>query len=259
MLKDESAIAIPLRIWSHCQQRRTDKLPDDVDAIGAISRRDMQGKQILEALLDSGFVERKDGHLIVHDFSMHNAKLIANWENGKRAKRRGRTAEANGSQSRIGLCQREATGKPTEANHDLATPDQSRVDQSRVDQSRVDQSRVDQSRVEEDSHSESECDELHRFLITLPGFERFSYEDDLKARRSWPGLNYRRVAEDMAPAVHNQVGGVKNPYAWWMKALSRASYARFGKDGPPEPKKKRAAWRPEEEDQDEIPGRNGQA
>ena len=88
LLDDQSAPLVLIRIWSHCQNRKTHQLPtDNPSAIKAICKSDHDAQKLYDALLETGFLVHEDGFLIAHDWSDVNASLIANWENGKKGGR----------------------------------------------------------------------------------------------------------------------------------------------------------------------------
>ena len=85
---DEAAPVYLLRLWAHCQNRRTaafENLPQA--ALKALCRFPGHPNKLESSLAASGFVRREDQILIVVGWEEYNASLIANWENGKRGGR----------------------------------------------------------------------------------------------------------------------------------------------------------------------------
>ena len=75
-----------LRLWAHCQNRKTHIFRNlTVQALKALCRFSGKAEDLEAALLGSGYIRHEDGALVVHQWDEHNATLIANWENGKKA------------------------------------------------------------------------------------------------------------------------------------------------------------------------------
>jgi hypothetical protein len=94
-LGDEAAPVYLLRLWAHCQNRKTstfESLPSA--ALKALCRFPGHANKLESSLAASGFVRRDDQALTVVGWDDYNASLIANWENGKRGGRPpGKTAK----------------------------------------------------------------------------------------------------------------------------------------------------------------------
>lgn len=81
---DEAAPVYLLRLWAHCQNRRTasfENLP--ATALKALCRFPGHANKLESSFAASGFVRREGQTLIVCGWEEYNASLIANWENGK--------------------------------------------------------------------------------------------------------------------------------------------------------------------------------
>lgn len=95
MLEDELAPMYIIRLWGHCQNRREwifDGMP--VQATKAICRYQGDAEQFEKALIDCGFLARKEDEITIVGWDEHNASLIANWTNGLRGGRpKGSTKE----------------------------------------------------------------------------------------------------------------------------------------------------------------------
>lgn len=80
---DEMAPIYLIRLWAHCQQRKTsyfDSLP--TVALKAICRFPGDADAFEKALEQCGFVDRTGASLAVLGWDEYNASLIANWTNG---------------------------------------------------------------------------------------------------------------------------------------------------------------------------------
>jgi hypothetical protein len=73
-----------LRLWAHCQNRKSHMfLNFPPEALKAVCRFPDHANKLESWLMTSGFIRREDSRLIVHQWDEYNAKLFANWENGK--------------------------------------------------------------------------------------------------------------------------------------------------------------------------------
>lgn len=85
---EPTAPQMVIRLWSHCQQRRTSRFANLSDcALAAICQTTLKPDAWQDALIEAGFVKKKGDLVIVHDWDVVNASLIANWKNGKKGGR----------------------------------------------------------------------------------------------------------------------------------------------------------------------------
>jgi len=88
LLSDEAAPMYVLRLWAHCQNRKTHVFHNlTMQALKALCRFSGRAEDLEAALLGAGFVRHEAGAMVVHQWDEYNAALIANWENGKKAGR----------------------------------------------------------------------------------------------------------------------------------------------------------------------------
>ncbi len=118
---DEVAPLYLLRLWAHCQNRRTNVLSLTSQALKAICHYSGRPDQLEEALLGAGYLHRDGEILMVHQWDAYNAGLIASWSNGGKGGRP-RKPQQNPAKT-PGL----STGSPAET-------DKSRVDKKRHDE-----------------------------------------------------------------------------------------------------------------------------
>ena len=98
LLDDPSAPLFMIRIWGHCQNRKTSQLPtDNPSAIKAICKSDHDAKKLYDALLETGFLVHEKGFLVAHDWDDVNSSLIRNWSNGKKGGRPAKKTQAKPS------------------------------------------------------------------------------------------------------------------------------------------------------------------
>lgn len=97
---DEVAPVYLLRLWAHCQNRKTstfDGLPQE--ALKALCRFPGHANKLESALVASGFVRRDGQALIVAGFDEYNAGLLASRRNGQNG---GRKRNPDSRRSRAG-------------------------------------------------------------------------------------------------------------------------------------------------------------
>lgn len=76
-------------------------------------------------------------------------------------------------------------------------------------------------------------DEIHQTLTESPNLKGITYDQDLVARKNWPGLDYLAEAK-AAVAKALLLSNLTHPASWWNKQLSDAHMRKnggFRKDG----------------------------
>lgn len=87
LLGTELAPVYVLRLWAHCQQRKTDRFTGwNPDVLASVCRWDGDGKKLWDAMLQT-FLEQDGDDVIAHDWGESNAGLISAWTNGKKGGR----------------------------------------------------------------------------------------------------------------------------------------------------------------------------
>lgn len=87
LLKDERAPIYVIRLWAHCQQRKTDRFTGwNPDVLASVCRWDSDGATLWDAM-GKTFLEIDGEDVVVHGWADTNASLISAWENGKRGGR----------------------------------------------------------------------------------------------------------------------------------------------------------------------------
>lgn len=82
LLDTEAAPNYVIRLWSHCQTRKTNKFPEWSPAIlASVCRWPGDADQFWSAMMQT-FCRHEDGHLVAHEWDEVNASLIAAWSNG---------------------------------------------------------------------------------------------------------------------------------------------------------------------------------
>lgn len=84
---DEMASIYILRLWAHCQVRKSDRFEIPTAGLKAQCRYQGDAQQFEQALTDAGFIERDGKEIIVVGWADQNAALIAAWENGAKGGR----------------------------------------------------------------------------------------------------------------------------------------------------------------------------
>jgi hypothetical protein len=117
---DELAPIYLIRLWAHCQQRKSSSFTSLPTAgIKAICHYQGSAETLEEALIGSGFVTRDGVALHVIGWDEYNASLIANWTNGSKGGR-----PKNNPPITHGL----AMGSPSETHGVTDREDKSRED-----------------------------------------------------------------------------------------------------------------------------------
>lgn len=82
LLETEAAPNYVIRLWSHCQTRKTNRFHEwTPDLLASVCRWPGNSDQFWQAMMQT-FCRYQDGHLIVHQWDEVNASLIAAWGNG---------------------------------------------------------------------------------------------------------------------------------------------------------------------------------
>lgn len=96
----DRALHVLFRLWAHCQseQRGERWRATDAEYLAAVARWEGESGKLLEDLCACGFVEEREGALVIHDWNDHNANLRKSWVNGRyggRPKKPKSSKEAN--------------------------------------------------------------------------------------------------------------------------------------------------------------------
>jgi hypothetical protein len=106
LLGTESAPIYVLRLWAHCQARKTDRFTGwKPDVLASVCRWDGDSKLLWDSMLQT-FTKLDGDALIAHDWAECNASLISAWTNGKLG---GRPKGSKGKKNRP-VNQRETDG-----------------------------------------------------------------------------------------------------------------------------------------------------
>jgi hypothetical protein len=84
---DEAAPLYVIRLWAHCQNRRTWYFDLPAAALKAICRYSGDASRLEQAMTECGFVSRQGVQITVVGWDVYNASLIAAWANGGRGGR----------------------------------------------------------------------------------------------------------------------------------------------------------------------------
>lgn len=83
LLGTETAPLCVLRLWAHCQQRKTDRFTDwEPTVLASVARWDTDGFLLWDALIKCRFIEVDGNVVIVHGWAEANASLFSSWRNG---------------------------------------------------------------------------------------------------------------------------------------------------------------------------------
>ncbi len=80
-----------IRLWAHCQSRKTDRFDPgklNPSILKAITQSRANKEALWNAFTESGFLDQhQDGSIEAHGFYEANASLFSSWENGKKGGR----------------------------------------------------------------------------------------------------------------------------------------------------------------------------
>lgn len=103
-LGDEMAPVYILRLWAHCQARKSDTHAMPPAGLKAQCRCPHDAEKFEQALTEAGFVQRTGADICVLGWAEQNAALLAAWENGSKGGRPKKKPKQNPA---------ETHGKPT--------------------------------------------------------------------------------------------------------------------------------------------------
>lgn len=108
---DEMAPLYVIRLWGHCQTRRSDTFDMPSAGLKALCRYRGDSEKFEAAMVSAGFIERNGGEIHVPKWLEHNSSLVKNWRNGGKGGRpKGEEKEPNGNPNET---QQEPKANPT--------------------------------------------------------------------------------------------------------------------------------------------------
>lgn len=112
---DEKAPMYVMRIWAHCQTRRSTQFEGmSSQGLRALCRYAGDATILEQALTEAGFINRDGDAINVPKWAEHNEKLIANWTNGAKGGRPSKEKAASKSNQQI--TQTKPNSNPTEVH-----------------------------------------------------------------------------------------------------------------------------------------------
>lgn len=103
-IQDQMAPVYLLRLWAHCQERKSDRFVMPTQGLKAQCKFPGDAQVFEAALIEAGFIERDGNSVFVCGWAEKNASLLAAWENGAKG---GRPPKAKPTEN-----QTETHGKP---------------------------------------------------------------------------------------------------------------------------------------------------
>jgi hypothetical protein len=204
LLGDPCAPLYVIRIWAHCQNQRTDVLPQKPDDLRSICKCDVEAKKLKESLISCGFIDEHKKNIVAHGWRDVNKRLFSNRENGKRG----------------GRPHNEPNNNPS-VNDGIPNQNPKRTRSKGI---RVDKSRVDIPPVVPPGDGR-EGDDFHRALIQAEALSGITYRQDLEARRA-AGFSVKdpRLGELVEAATRDAMlmGELDHPAMWWRRFLERS-------------------------------------
>jgi len=193
LLDDPCAPIYVIRLWAHCQNRKTHRFPRvNPSVTKAICHAKCDPQLFHDSMIIAGFIRVEGDVMIAHDWDDVNSSLIANWENGKKG---GRPSKKNPSKTH-GLTQT----KPT---HNPSITDKRREEKIREEQP---PEKVDDELLF--SHPEyrhiSSCEELNKISI----------ESYLHIKQSFPKVRHEEVVKMAVLKAKDPDKEIKSQFQW---------------------------------------------
>jgi len=113
-LGDPTAPLCILRLWAHCQERKSDTFVMPTRGLKAQCKFQGDADAFERALTEAGFIRRDGENIVVCGWAEKNASLIAAWENGKGGGRPRKARNPEETQGKPTGYQSETQGKPNE-------------------------------------------------------------------------------------------------------------------------------------------------
>jgi hypothetical protein len=83
-LAGDAGVLCLLRLWGHCQNRKSQKFDGSAAIVSAIALWDGEPEKLENALIESKYAIREGDTFILHEWEQHNRKLVTSYENGKK-------------------------------------------------------------------------------------------------------------------------------------------------------------------------------
>ena len=81
-LDDMCAPIYIMRLWAHCQTRRSDRFAMPARGLKAQCRYPGDAQKFEDVLIDAGYIAREGDSVVVIGWLEKNASLVKNWTNG---------------------------------------------------------------------------------------------------------------------------------------------------------------------------------
>lgn len=188
---DEMAPMYIMRLWAHCQSRKSDRHAMPPAGLKAQCRAPHDAATFEQALIEAGFVERDGKDVVVLGWAEQNASLLAAWENGAKGGRPKKEPKENPR-----VPDQEPTGNPTVTHGEPgANPDE-----------------TDKSREEKNSSS-LRSEEQRASRLPKP----FELPDEWRTfcRTDRPDLDPDRTAAKFADFWHGKPGAGGRKLDWF--------------------------------------------
>jgi hypothetical protein len=82
----DAGILCLLRLWGHCQHRKSQKFDGSPQIVAAIALWDQEPEKLEKALIESRFATRDGNTFTLHEWEQHNHRLFNGMKGGRPAK-----------------------------------------------------------------------------------------------------------------------------------------------------------------------------
>ena len=134
LLQDPCAPIYIMRLWAHCQERKSDTFVMPTRGLKAQCRFHGDAHQFESALIEAGFIIRENESIHVCGWAEKNIKLLTSSENGKAGGRpkKNQTESCKKPNENLTETKQEPNDNQNTENQNLSESDKSRVDKIRI-------------------------------------------------------------------------------------------------------------------------------
>lgn len=210
LMGDEMASNYILRLWFHCQLRRTTHFEGMTgQVLKAICRYPGDGENLKETMLRVGFIEVDGDCVSVPKWAEANAKMMSNWDNGKRGGRPRKPAKTSGKPK---------TENPTHNPTETHSKPEDRIGEDRIGEEKAHAPESEIEKVAAEMATE--------FQFRIPGRSRPMLPDlraNFLAKLSWLKANGRTETEHIWRCIRDptrdatEVTTINQMFKFWKR------------------------------------------
>lgn len=212
-ISDPMAALYILRLWAHCQERKSDTFVMPPAGLKAQCKCPADAATFEAALIDAGFLKRDGNAITVLGWAEKNASLIAAWENGAKGGR----PKKNPS---------ETHGKPT--GNPVVTQGEPTANPGETDKSREEKKREETSSLRSEGARERASRQAPRGMVLTVEIRDWVAEKGLRVDVDAEFEKFRD--HTFKTAMTDWPGALRN---WLRRASEGGSYGPQARASPP--------------------------